>query len=245
MHLDLFKYSPIIDRSPLEWPHGARVAFYVGLNVEQFHIDRPSTSMVEATSNLVPDALNFGWRDYGPRVGIWRILDALDRHDIRASALLNSEVIQHHPRIIEAGLERNWAWIAHGETNSTLHSDLSLESERSILQAITKAITDATGKSPRGWMGPALTETLNTPSLLPEFGMNYTLDWTNDDQPYWLNSIPVMSVPYSVELNDLGLFTMKGMSGPDFERMAIDHADQLLSDEPSGRVMARPFTRLL
>lgn len=99
----LYDYSPIIEREAIHWPGGARVAFYVGLNVEHFHIDRPSTSLIEATASLVPDALNYGWRDYGARVGIWRLIDSLDRHGIRASVLLNSEVCAQYPQIIEAG----------------------------------------------------------------------------------------------------------------------------------------------
>ncbi|WP_197938677.1 hypothetical protein [Phytohabitans flavus] len=94
----LFDYSPITERPPIRWPGGARVAAYIGLNVEHFLIDRPSTSIWPGTADLVPDALNHGWRDYGPRVGIWRTVDSLDRHGIRASVLLNSAVADHYPR---------------------------------------------------------------------------------------------------------------------------------------------------
>src|SRR5690242_287866 len=123
MDIDLFEYSPIVDREPLHWPGGARVAFYVGLNIEHFRVDRPSTSVYEGTASLVPDALNYGWRDYGARVGIWRLIDTLDRYGIRASALLNSDVANRYPRIIEAGRARDWAWLAHGKNNSTLQAD--------------------------------------------------------------------------------------------------------------------------
>ena len=105
---DLFDYSPIVGREPIRWPGGARVAFYVGLNVEHFLLDRPSTSLNEATAALVPDPLNYGWRDYGPRVGIWRLIESLDRHGIRASALVNSDVCARYPQIIEAGRARSW-----------------------------------------------------------------------------------------------------------------------------------------
>src|SRR5882757_1721472 len=98
MENELYDYSPIVERQPIHWPNDARVAFYVGLNIEHFYLDRPSTSLFEATASLVPDALNYGWRDYGARVGIWRLIESLDRHGIRPSVLLNTAVIDHHPQ---------------------------------------------------------------------------------------------------------------------------------------------------
>ncbi len=239
MDNQLFNYSPIVEREPIRWPGGARVAFYVGVNVEHFHIDGPSTSLVEATATLVPDPLNYGWRDYGARVGIWRLTESLDRHGIRASVLLNSEVCARYPQIIDAGLARDWAWLAHGATNSLLHANLSPEEERAALADVVDAIEKATGRRPRGWLGPGLTETFNTPALLAELGLGYLLDWTNDDQPYPLNVPGMLSVPYSVELNDLGVFNLKGLTGPDFVQMVKDQLDQLVADSAdSGRVMA-------
>lgn len=232
----LYDYSPIVDRPAIEWPGGKRVAFYVGLNVEHFHLDQPSTSIWPGTADLVPDALNYGWRDYGVRVGIWRTAASLDRHGIRASVLLNSEVATHYPRIIKAGVERGWAWLAHGRSNSFLHTGLSEEEERATLREIVDTIEQATGSRPRGWMGPGLTETLNTPRLLAELGLEYVLDWTSDDQPYRLNVPGMLSVPYTVELNDLGLFG-KGTTGPEFVQMVRDQYEQL-SAEGDGRVMA-------
>jgi allantoinase len=233
-----FDYSPITERPPITWPHGAKVAAYIGLNVEHFRLDRPSTSIWPGTADLVPDALNYGWRDYGPRVGIWRTIESLDRYHIRASVLLNSSVVQHHPQIVKAGVGRNWAWLAHGSTNSILHAGMTRDEERRVLADIVDTIAAATGRRPRGWMGPALTETFHTPALLAELGLSYVLDWTNDDQPYPLTVPGMISVPYSVELNDLGLFG-KGVSGPEFVRIVKDQYEQLRADsEHSGRVMA-------
>jgi allantoinase len=239
MDIELFDYSPIVEREPIRWPGGARVAFYVGLNIEHFRVDRPSTSIFEGTAALVPDALNYGWRDYGPRVAIWRLIDSLDRHGIRASALLNSDVATRYPQIIEAGRTRNWAWLAHGRNNSTLQAGMTAEEERAYLTDVVDTIEKATGQRPHGWMGPGLTETFQTPALLAELGLSYVLDWTNDDQPYPLNVPGLLSVPYSVELNDLGLFITKGLTGPDFLQVVKDQVDQLYEDSAdSGRVMA-------
>lgn len=183
----LFAYSPITERPPIHWPGGARVAFYVGLNIEHFHLDRPSTTLFEATAALVPDVLNYGWRDYGTRVGIWRVIESLDRHGIRASALVNSEVPERYPQIVEAGRARDWAWLAHGRTNSDFHSGLSADAVRGELTEIVETIEEATGRRPRGWMGPGLSETFHTPALLAELGLSYVAgldggtqdaDWT-------------------------------------------------------------------
>ncbi len=234
-----FDYSPITARPPLSWPGGARVAVYIGLNVEHFLPDLPSTSIWPGTAELQPDALNYGWRDYGARVGIWRTIESLDRHGVRPSVLLNSAVIEHHPQIIAAGRERDWTWLAHGRTNSILHNGIGVDEERHLLTEITDAIVAATGCPPRGWMGPGLTETHHTPQLLAELGYRYVLDWTNDDQPYRLTVPGMLSVPYSVELNDLLLFG-KGFTGPEFVQIVVDQYEQLSADAEngSGRVLA-------
>ncbi|WP_396911490.1 polysaccharide deacetylase family protein [Mycolicibacterium sp.] len=233
-----FTYSPITERAPIHWPGGARVAVYIGLNIEHFLADRPSTSIWPGTADLRPDALNYGWRDYGARVGIWRTIEALDRHGIRPSVLLNSAVIEHHPQIVTAGVERDWVWLAHGQTNSILHTGFTVDQERRLLAEITGDIADATGRRPLGWMGPGLTETTHTPELLAELGFRYVLDWTNDDQPYPLTVPGMLSVPYSVELNDLLIFG-KGYTGGEFVQMVIDQYEQLRADSAtSGRVLA-------
>ncbi|WP_069161315.1 polysaccharide deacetylase family protein [Nocardia altamirensis] len=235
----LYDFSPIVDRAPIHWPDGARVAFYVGLNIEHYQVDRPSTSIFAGTAELTPDPLNYGWRDYGPRVGFWRVLDILDRHHLRASVLLNSDVVEHNPQIITAGVAREWAWLAHGKNNSILQADMSIEQERDYLTEVVDTIEQATGTRPRGWMGPALSETFHTPELLAELGLSYVLDWTNDDQPYRLNVPGLLSVPYSVELNDISLFVGKATSGPDFVQIVKDQLDQLYAESAdSGRILA-------
>lgn len=234
-----FAYRPITRRPPLSWPGGARVAVYIGLNIEYFHPGQVSTSIWPGTADLSPDPLNHGWRDYGARVGIWRTMAALDRYGVRASALLNSDVVAHHPEIVAAGVQRDWVWLAHGRTNSVLHTGMTVDDERRVLAEITRTITDATGRPPRGWMGPGLTETHHTPQLLAELGYQYVLDWTNDDQPYPLSVPGMLSVPYSVELNDLLVFG-KGATGTDFVQMVVDQYEQLHADAAgdSGRVLA-------
>ncbi len=239
MDNSLYDYSPIVNRPKLVWPEGARVAFYIGLNVEHFEIDKPSTSIWSGTSHLKPDPLNYGWRDYGARVGIWRLIDTFDKYRRRASVLLNSDVCFHYPEIIEAGKQRGWAWLAHGKNNSILHAEMTSADERLFLNEILTTITNATGQRPKGWMGPGLTETFETPNILKELGLSYVLDWCADDQPFPLNIPGMISVPYAIELNDINLFVAKGFSGEDFYHAVVDQFDQLYADSAeSGRVMA-------
>lgn len=239
MDNQLYNYSPIVSRPKLTWPNGARVAFYVGLNIEHYQVDKPSTSIFGGTAMLKPDPLNYGWRDYGVRVGIWRMIEALDRFKIRASVLLNSAVCKHYPQIIDAGRERKWAWLAHGQDNSTFEAGMSADEERAYLKEVVDTIGSATGHSIKGWLGPALTETFETPRLLRELGLTYILDWCADDQPFPINVPGMISVPYSIEINDVSLFVGKSLSGEAFYQIVVDQFDQLYKEgAQSGRVMA-------
>lgn len=234
---ELYDYSPITERPPLEWPDGKKVAFYIGYNVEHFYLDVPSTSLVPFTSELQPDPLNYGWRDYGPRVGFWRLARIFDRHGVRPSVLLNSDVVDYYPQIIEAAAQRNWPFLAHGKTNSALNTGVDAETERQYLTEVVEKIEQGTGQRPKGWMGPGLAETYETPRLLTELGLRYTLGWTNDDQPYAWNQPGFYSVPYTVELNDIGIFVFKSHTGEEFLQMLKDQLDQLVLDaEDGGRV---------
>jgi peptidoglycan/xylan/chitin deacetylase (PgdA/CDA1 family) len=240
MDNQLYDYSPIIDRPKLELPNGARVAFWVGLNIEHYEVDKPSTSIFGGTAGLQPDPLNYGWRDYGPRVGIWRMIDVLDKHRMRASVMLNSDVCERYPRIIQEGVKRHWAWLAHGQNNSTFEAGMTLDQERTYLTSVVQTIARHTGQQPKGWLGPALTETFNTPEVLAELGLSYLLDWCNDDQPFPLNvkAGRMISVPYSIEMNDVSLFVGKSLPGPDFAQMVMDQFDVLYEEgASSGRVM--------
>ena len=232
MENKLYGYSPIIERPKLQLPKGARVAFWIGLNIEHFELGKPSTSIYGGTAALVPDPLNHGWRDYGTRVGIWRMMEILDRHKMRASVLLNADVCRHYPQIIREGNKRNWAWLAHGRNNSTLQAGMDLEQERAYLADVVNTIRDATGKQPKGWLGPALSETFNTPDLLEELGLTYICDWCADDHPFRLNTKKggMISVPYSIEVNDIPLFIGEGMTGPDFARLVMDQFDVLYKE---------------
>ena len=227
-----FDYWPIVERAPLSFPGGARVAFWIGLNIEHFQIDKAATSIFPSTSTNVPDPMNYGWRDYGVRVGVWRMAELFDRFGIRPSVLVNSDACTYYPEIIEAGRKRGWPWLAHGKTNSVMQQGMNPEEERTFLTEVIDAIERGTGKRPRGWLGPALSETFETPHLLAELGLDYILDWCNDDQPYPMNvrTGRMISIPYSVEMNDIILFLARGVTPEDFASMLIDQFDALYED---------------
>ncbi len=168
------------------------------------------------------------------------MIGSLDRHGLRASVLVNSDVVELYPQIIEAGPQRDWAWIAHGQNNSMFQAGMSPEDELAFLTHIVDAIEKGVGKRPKGWLGPALTETFATPRPLAELGLTYVLDWCADDQPFQLR-VPgrqMLSVLYSIELNDITMFVGKSLSGPDSYQMVVDQFDQLYADgATTGRVM--------
>jgi allantoinase len=236
-----FDYSPIVDRKPWRLPNGARVAVWVIPNIEHFLFDRPSTSVTHATIGLVPDVLNYSWRDYGVRAGIWRLMDVMAKHDVKGTVALNSDVCERYPQIIAAGRKLDWEWMGHGENNSSLLTKLEADEERTIIGRVVDTITEACGAKPRGWLGPALSETVNTPDLLAEAGVEYVADWVNDEQPYPMKveTGALYSMPYSIEINDIPAFLEHHMTGEEFCQMICDQFDGLYeSGARSSRVMA-------
>ena len=240
MQREPYDYSPIISRPALSLPGGARVAVWFGLNVEYYRFGSPSMSLAPFTSELVPDPLNHGWRDYGPRVGVWRLSEIFAKHGITPSAITNTEVFDHYPEIIEHGKERGWAFVGHGRSNSEWHVGMDREQERERLSEIVRRFETSVGRTPRGWLGPALTATAQTVELLAELGFDYTLDWANDDQPYAMNVEKgrLLSVPYSSEVNDIPAFVLHHQTGEQFAQSIVDQFDVLYAEgADSARVM--------
>ena len=240
-HHGRFDYSAIVDRKPLRWPNGARVALWVIPNIEHFLFDRPSTRLADGGLGLNPDVLNYSWRDYGVRVGIWRMMDIMERHGIKGTVALNSDVCAHYPRIIEAGNALSWEWMGHGTTNSILISRQSEAEERALVNSVVEAIHKGTGKRPRGWLSPALSETTRTLDFLAAAGIDYVGNWVNDDQPYPMRvkSGRMLSMPYSAEINDIPALLGLHQSPEMFGQMIRDQFDVLYEDgAKSGRVMS-------
>jgi allantoinase len=232
-----FAYSAIIDRPPVRWPNGARLALWVIPNIEHFQFDQT----YGGTANTAPDLIGYAPRDYGNRVGVWRIMEAMDKHGIRGTAALNGAVCEFEPRIIEEGNKRGWEWMGHCMTNSRRLSGADEASERKIIADTVRTLREGTGKAPRGWLGAGLAETTRTPELLREQGIDYVADWVNDDQPYRMRTAhgDLYSIPYSVEINDRVAYDERKVTPPEFARMIREQFDCLYQEgETSARVMA-------
>jgi peptidoglycan/xylan/chitin deacetylase (PgdA/CDA1 family) len=222
-----FPYSAIIDRPPVKWPNGAKLAVWVVPNIEHFHLELGANA---------PDIRNYSRRDYGNRVGIWRMMEVLEKNRIRGTVALNGEVGTHYPRIMEEAIKLKWEFMGHGVTNSVLLTGLAEEEEAKVI-AKTKSAIEAYGQRMKGWLGPGLTETWKTLDLLQRAGVEYVCDWVNDDLPYRMKN-GIYSIPYSIELNDMPLFTNPSISIDDFEKRIRDTFDVLYAEgDKGGRVM--------
>jgi peptidoglycan/xylan/chitin deacetylase (PgdA/CDA1 family) len=223
----LFPYRAIVDHPPVAWPNGANVAVWVIPNIEHFHWE---------IGQHAPDVRNHSRRDYGNRVGVWRLMEVMEKNGVRGTVALNGEVGKFYPRIMEECARLEWELMGHGLTNSVALSGLSRDQEAAVI-AQTKAIVEGLGQKMRGWLGPALTETFATLDLLRDHGVEYVCDWVNDDLPYRMNN-GLYSIPYSIELNDMPLFNTPSIDIQDFHRRICETFDVLYAEgERNPRVM--------
>ena len=226
-------YRPAVGRERIDWPNQARIAFYVGINIEYYDIDRPNPRMPDAHR---PDMLLHVWHEYGSRVGIFRMMDILDKYNMRASVLLNSEVCERQPQIIEEGVKRRWEWLGYGITNQRSIPSYKEEDERNVIHQVRETITAATGVPPKGWLGPGLAETFQTPDLLAAEGFEYVCDWGCDDQPLPMRvkNGRLLAVPYQQGLNDVPLLSENLYTGEQYARAICDAFDVLHEEAAEG-----------
>jgi allantoinase len=199
-----YAYSPITQRPVYDWPGERRLAVYIAVNVETFPFGQGLSPELNARQPE-PDIVNHGWRDWGNRVGIWNLLEALDAHQLPTAALMNTAVYDHHPQIAAAFRARGDEVVGHGHTNAERAADMSEVVERQMIEACTARITTEEVVRPTGWMSPWVNQSAATPDLLAEAGYSYTLDWPMDDQPVWLTtrSKPLLALPYARPTNDI------------------------------------------
>jgi peptidoglycan/xylan/chitin deacetylase (PgdA/CDA1 family) len=236
-------YDPIEGRAPLQLPGGAAVSVWVIVNVEEWSDTEPMPRTVltpPAGGVPSPDVPNWAWHEYGNRVGFWRMLRVLDRHQIPVALAVNGSAIAAYPQIAAAANAREWEFVGHGFTQKNMQK---VEDERLDIRRTADAIEAATGRRPRGWLGPGLTETWETPDLLVEEGYEYVCDWVLDDQPTVLRTRtrPIVNVPYTQECNDVAMMLIQHHAADEYRQRAVDQFDQLLADaraDGSGRVMA-------
>jgi peptidoglycan/xylan/chitin deacetylase (PgdA/CDA1 family) len=236
-----FPYSPIVRRPRLEWPGGARVALWVIPNIEFFSLEDRVPAGSGGSGVKPPDVPTWASRDYGNRVGVFRLMRVLDRYGIRATVALNSNLCAQHPEIIEEGEARKWEWMGHNETNTKRLNEVPPEEERRIIRDSLATIERATGKRPVGWLGSGLQETWDTLELLAAEGCRYVCDWVNDDQPYIMSlegGRRLVSVPYSYDINDKPAFERQLRTAEEFAEMIRRQFDVLYEEgAESGRVM--------
>ena len=242
---DRYEDSFIFERKPFKWPRNKTLAVWIAPNVEVWHYDSPAgTAISPNVANRVPDVINYAWREYGMRVGLWRVADVLDAAGVKATVALNSAVCETFPKAMEQMKKRGWEFMGHGTTNSENLAGLALEKEQEVIQHVLKTIEQSTGKKPRGWLGTGLVQTNNTLDILAEEGVAYCGDWNNDDQPYPMKvkKGKLFSIPYCMEINDLPLFVRKNYTGEQYFRSVIDQFETLYADsKKQPRVMGIPL----
>jgi len=237
-----FDYSAIGERMRFQWPGGAKLAFYIGCNLEHFAFGEGLGAALVPSSwaSEQPDVPNYTWREYGNRVGVWRCLDLFDDLSLPVGALVNAAMYDHCPQVVMAFAERGDELIAHGHTNAERQGGWPPDEERALLAHCRERMRQAHGRAPQGWLSPWISESALTPDLLHETGYRYTLNWSHDDQPVPMrvrSGARFVSVPYSTELNDVPVF-LNHFTGADFVAMAKAQFDVLYREgADSGRVM--------
>jgi allantoinase len=234
-------YSAISERPPLHLPGGAKLAVWIIVNVEEWDINQTMPRTVlspPAGGSPMPDIPNWAWHEYGNRVGFWRMLDVFDRFALPAVLAINGSAISAYEPVARAARERKWEFIGHGFSQKNMQK---VENEAEDIAKTSKAIADFTGRPPRGWLGPGLTETWETPDLLVEAGYEYVCDWVLDDQPTVLKTRtkPIVNIPYTQECNDVAMMLIQHHTAAEYYDRAIDQFEQLMHDaRDSARVMA-------
>lgn len=224
-----YTYRAIHNRPDYDWPSGRRLAVYIALNLEHFTFAEGLGAEL-APGGQQPDVLNYAWRDYGNRVGAWRMLDIFDALDLPVSVLTNSEMYDYAPDLMAAFRARGDEAVGHGRTNSEDQRHLAPGEEADLIARATQVLSQAEGVAPKGWLSPWIAETVHTPDLLAEAGYGYTLNWCMDDQPVWLTttSTPLLAIPYPQEVNDIPSIVARKDSARDFADMIIDNFDEML-----------------
>jgi len=224
-----YDYSALTERKDYSWPGGRRLAVHLSLNVEHFAFGE-GLGNDYAVAHPAPNHRSFAWRDYGNRVGAWRLIEAFDAFALPASALVNTWLYDEAPELIAAFRARGDEIVAHGRTNSERQGAMSEAEEAAMIAEATATIAAREGKSPKGWLGPWISQSPVTPDLLAEAGYSYGLDWAMDEQPVWLATRSggrLLAVPYPQELNDIPMIVARNASGADFADAIVDAFEEM------------------
>jgi peptidoglycan/xylan/chitin deacetylase (PgdA/CDA1 family) len=229
-----YGFRTLRDAPRFVWPDGARIAFTVTVILDHWELDPPEGAspdprIVSPLGKFHPDWLTWSHRLYGARVGIFRILDVLDRFNLKPSVALGTEAAQRYPELVDALLRRDACFMAHGDFASRRITSRSTD-ERGMITAARDGIAAVTGQAPKGWCGQDFNESADTPALLAEAGFQYTTDWANDDRPYFLGPYPsgtVLALPPQPEWNDLECMWLRRVSAPVWSANVVEAFDVL------------------
>ena len=224
-----YPFRAITERPKFQWPEGKQLAFYVALGIEEYVFGEGLTEDLMPGASK-PDYINTSWRDYGNRIGAFRLIDLFQREKLPVSILLNTEVYDHAPQLMDYARPRVGEIIAHGLTNSDTLAGRHQDDELRYLKAVANRIAEREGTPPMGWSSPWLAHTDNTADLLKDAGYRYVLDLGMDDQPVWLTtrSGKLLCIPYALELNDSSTIIGRQASATEFAQMIIDQFDEML-----------------
>ena len=235
-------YRPAIDAPALAGPDGARLVVHFVVNVEEWRYDtRLPRTVLSAPGGVepLPDVPNYAWYEYGMRAGIWRVMDVLRTHDVRATLSVNASVCDSYPAIVERTAAAGWEMMAHGYVQQAMGT---AGDERDVIRRSLDRLERATGTRPRGWLGPGLVETFETADILAEEGLAYCCDWgAADDVPYELavRSGALLAVPYPIDMNDIVMYGLEKRPDETLYERGKRHFDRLYREsERSAKVMA-------
>ncbi len=233
----LYPFSALPNRPKLAWPGGKRLAIWIVLHLEQWELQPPEGAIRDARfrgefGNFFPDYRTYSTREYGNRVGVFRILDVLDRYQVPVTVAANSALCQQRPRLIEECLRRGYEIAAHGShATRMITSAMSEAEEEAHIGEAMATVRRSSGAARVGWIGQDFGESPRTPQLLAAAGADYLADWPNDDQPYWLTlTPPLVSLPYHVEWDDATLMALRQLTAPRYGQQVCEAADRMHVD---------------
>jgi allantoinase len=235
------EFSAIVDRPALKLPDGARLVFWTIVNYEVWDIGRPMPRQVipaPTGASLLPDVPHWSWHEYGMRVGAWRFFELYERLGITPTLALNARTCEDYVRVAEQAKRLGWEFMGHAYDQMPIHG---IGDQAGMIARSMDILERFNGKRPLGWLGPGLTETLETPELLASAGVKYIGDWVYDDEPTVITTAtgPLVTLPYTVEINDITMMIVQHHESEYLLRRAIDQFDRLYAEgSKRAKVMA-------
>lgn len=239
---DRYDHSSIVDRPVYDWPNGARLAVYVAMNDEAFRFGTGRGAAIAPPDQAQSHSV-YSWRDYGNRVGFWRLMELFDELDIPVEHQINTALYDQCPEVVARIRARGDEILGHGITNSDAQEMLSEADEAAMILHVTGTIARHEGAPPAGWMSPWLSNGPHTLDLLQEAGYRYVMDWTMDDQPVWMRTRAgrILAMPYPVEANDNRALVWYRYTSGEFADMIVDGFDEMLA-QSRGQPLVMPIS---